>query len=93
MTTTAVVPRWQADEDQAHHGLAVGRVERARRLVGQQQAALAHDGSRDGDPLALAAGELVGVVLGAIAQPELFEGSGGGCLRLSGRYPVELHGQ
>ena len=58
-------PRLARREQEPHHRLAVDRVERARRLVGQQQMALAHDGAGDRDPLALAAGELVGEALGA----------------------------
>ena len=53
---------------QAHDGLAVDRVERAGRLVGQEQLALADDGAGDGDPLALAAGQVVGEVLGPLGR-------------------------
>ena len=60
-------------EDHPHHRLAVGRVERTRWLVGEEELALADDGASDGDTLALAAGELIGVVPGAIGQPELLE--------------------
>ena len=60
--------------DQPHDRLAVGRVEGARGLVGQQQVAVADDGSGDGDPLAFAAGQLVGEAGGPVAQPELLQG-------------------
>ena len=68
--------------DHRHHGLAVGRVERARRLVGEEEVALPDDGAGDGDPLALAAGELVGVVVGPIREPELVEGGEPGSMGL-----------
>ena len=60
-------------EDHPHDRLAVRRVERARRLVGQEEMALADDGAGDRDPLALAAGELVGIVAGPIGEAELLE--------------------
>ena len=60
-------------EDHPHHDLAIGRVERTRWLVGQEKLALADDGSGDGDSLTLTAGELIGVVVGPIGQPELLE--------------------
>ena len=58
---------------QAHDRLAVDRVERAGRLVGEQQPALADDRPGDRDPLALAAGELVGEAVGALGEAELLE--------------------
>ena len=45
---------------QPHHRLAVDRVQRPGRLVGQQQAPVTDDGTGDGDALPLAAGQLVG---------------------------------
>ena len=58
---------------QAHHGLAVDRVERAGRLVGQQQPAVADHGAGDGHPLTLAAGELVREVVGAVGDAEFLQ--------------------
>ncbi len=62
VTTTAATPRLAGGEDHAHHRLAVRRVERARGLVGEQQTTARRRRPRDRDPLALATGELVGVV-------------------------------
>ncbi len=50
--------------DQPHHGLTVHRVEGARWLVGEQQAAVTDHGAGDRHPLALAAGQLVREVRG-----------------------------
>ena len=58
---------------QAHDGLAVHGVERAGRLVGEQQPALADDRSGDRDPLALAARQLVGEAIGALGDVELLQ--------------------
>ena len=77
VTTTAARPRLHARVDQPHDRLAVGRVQRARRLVGQQQPVLADHGAGDGHPLPLAAGQLVGEVLGPVAQAKLLEASSG----------------
>ncbi len=49
------------------------RVERAGRLVGQQQHRLGHDRPGDRDPLLLPAGELVGQVAGAVGQADRVE--------------------
>ncbi len=46
------------------------RVERAGRLVGEQQAALADDGAGDGDALLLTAGEVVGIAVEVVRQPD-----------------------
>ena len=61
-------------EDHPHDRFAVRRVERARRLVGEEQVALPDDGAGNGDALALTAGELVGIVRRPIGEPELLEG-------------------
>ena len=58
---------------QAHHLVAGGAVEVAGRLVGQHQGRLHDGGAGDGHALALAAGELVGPVLGAVGQAEVVE--------------------
>ena len=53
-----------------------GDVERGGRLVGDQQVGLAGERHRDGDALALAAGELVRIgidALGGIGQPDAVE--------------------
>lgn len=66
-------------EDHPHDSLAIGRVERPRRFVGQEELALTDDGTGDGDSLALTTGKLVRIVLGSICQPKLLE-RGESCL-------------
>jgi hypothetical protein len=58
---------------QAHHRLAVDRVQGPGRLVGQQQAAVAHHGAGDRDPLALPARQLVGIASGPVDQAQLLQ--------------------
>ena len=60
----------QAQDLRLHH-----HVERGRRLVGDEQARLARERHRDQHALALAAGELVRVVVarGAAGQPDELE--------------------
>jgi hypothetical protein len=56
------------------HDLGAGvAVEVARRLVGQHQRRLAHDGPGDGDPLPLTARQLPGAVVHAMAEPHPLE--------------------
>ena len=57
--------------DHAHHRLGVGRVERAGRLVGEQQVPVADYGAGDSDPLAFPAGQLVGVVRRPVRQAQI----------------------
>jgi len=45
--------------DQAHHRIRVDRVQRSRRLIGQQQAALPHHRAGDRNPLPFSAGQLI----------------------------------
>ncbi len=51
----------------------VVRVEICRRLVGQDQRGTMNDGACDGDPLALAAGEQVGTLMGAGGETDAFK--------------------
>ena len=60
--------------DQGQDGLPGGLVEVAGRLVGQHDGGLADQGSGDGDPLALPAGELGGTGVGALGQADQLEG-------------------
>ena len=79
--------------EQAHHRLGVDRVERAGRLVGQQQPPFAHHRPRDRDPLPFAARHLVRVVGGALGQAEplqRLERRGPG---LAAGHPVQLERQ
>ena len=60
-------------DEQLHHLLGGGGVERAGGLVGQEQERLVDDGARDRDALLLSARELVGQVIHAIGQPHPLE--------------------
>src|SRR5688500_10572246 len=55
---------------QRHHLAAALRVERAGRLVGEDDLAAVHERARDGHALLLAAGELARPVAEALAEPE-----------------------
>ena len=55
--------------EQAHDFVAGGAVEVAGGFVGEDQRRLHDGGARDGHALALAAGQLVGAVIGAVLQP------------------------
>ena len=79
--------------DEPHHGLAVRGVERAGRLVGEQQRPLPHHRAGDRDPLPLAAGHLVGEVPGPVAEAELVQGLERGQVRLAHGGAVELERQ
>ena len=62
----------------AQHFLAGVRVQRAGRLVGQDDLAAVHQRPRDADALLLAARQLAGAVIGTVAQaqaPEQFAGA------------------
>ena len=59
--------------EQGQDVLAGLAVEVAGRLIGQQDAGIADQGAGDGDPLLLAAGELVGTVLDPVAQAHALE--------------------
>jgi hypothetical protein len=78
------------------HDLDAGpAVQVAGGLVGQDQLGLVHEGPRDGHPLLLAAGELVGSVVGAAAQPDRLEEGAGPAMALGGWpvFPVVDEGQ
>ena len=62
-------------------------VELAGRLVGQDQERVLHQGPGDGHALLLAAGELVGAVVEAVAQADLREQLGGPLLLLRRHAP------
>ena len=63
-------------EDLEPHGAAECGVEVGQRLVEQEGDRLADDGAADGDPLALAAGELAGAALDVVAEVEDARGFG-----------------
>ena len=68
MLTMTGMRRALRDRDQQLHDLDRGlRVERRRRLVGEQELRLLHDRARDAHALALAAGERVGALVGVAA--------------------------
>ena len=77
-------------DDEPHDGLAARRVERARRLVREQQLPLSDRRSGDRDPLALATRELVGEVVRSLGQAQLLEGRERLAAGTPGRLPVEL---
>jgi hypothetical protein len=60
-------------EDHPHDRLAVERVQGAGWLISEQQAALAHDGPRDGDALTFPTRELIAEVLRPVGESELLE--------------------
>ena len=64
VTSTPAAPASQRAAEQPQDVLAGLGVERAGRLVGQDQPALADEGPGDRDPLLLAAGHLVGEPVG-----------------------------
>ena len=63
--------------DQGQDGLPGSLVEVAGRLVGQHDGGLADQGSGDGDPLALPAGELGGTGVRTLGQADQIEGVDG----------------
>src|SRR5882672_3529276 len=70
--------------EELHDGVAVLRIEVTRGLVREEHGGLAGEGAGDGDALLLAAGELRGKMLGAMAHADLLEGLGRGGLTLGG---------
>jgi hypothetical protein len=78
---------------QPHDRLAVDRVERAGRLVGEDQAAVADDRPCDRDPLPLAPGQLVRVAARLAGKPELLQDGEAGLARRLLAGPVELQRQ
>ena len=73
--------------------VAVQRVERTGRLVGEQQPALADDGAGDGDALLLPTGEVVGVAVEMMAEAERVQRLDRRLPRLAGAAAVELERQ
>ena len=71
--------------EQAEYLLAVGTVEVARRLIGEDHVGARHDGARYGHALLLAAGQLMGEVLGAVGDVHAAHGLGDALLALSRR--------
>ena len=61
-------------------GLARPLIQGGGRLIGQDQLGLVDERTSDGDPLPLPAGELLGLVANAFAQPEPAEQLGGLCI-------------
>ena len=72
VTTTAAAPCWHG-VDHAHHRVAVGRVQRAGRLVGQHQVPVTDHRAGNRDPLPLPAGQLIRVIRRAIRQAQIGE--------------------
>ena len=78
---------------QAHDCFAVHGVERAGRLVGEQQPALADDRPGDRNALALTSRQLVGVAIGEVCHVELLHRLDASGARGFGADAVELEGQ
>ncbi len=68
VTSTRVVPRGAAGRRGSPGSSAGGAVQVAGRLVGEQDGRPGGEGAGQGDPLLLAAGELAGIVVPAVAQ-------------------------
>ena len=71
--TTSVSPSCAELVEEREHGVGVGRVEVARRLVAQQQARVAQQRAGDRDALLLAAREPRGQEVGAVGHADALE--------------------
>ena len=78
---------------QPHDDLAVDGVECARRLVSEEDPAAPHDGSRDGDALLLAAGQVVRKAVGQVHEADPVKRLQGGDPRRATTDPIELQRQ
>ncbi len=93
LTTIIVIPRRsRASCEQIEDALGVLRVERPGRLVGEQQPRVVGEGARDSHPLALAAGEVHGERVDAVAQADRVEQGGGAPLTLGPGRPAPISG-
>src|SRR5439155_4238542 len=80
--------------DEGREGVHRQRVEAGERLVHQQQVLAAHELLRDGDPLALAARELRGVLVALALKTEaLQEGFGPLAVLLARQLPLRARHQ
>jgi hypothetical protein len=70
-------------EDHMHHCFTVRRVQRPRRLIGEEEPSLANDGTSDCDALAFTARELIGVMPSTVKHPELFQCGKPGLVRFA----------
>ena len=77
--------------EHVEHLAAGDRVEVSRRFVREEKRRLHHCGTGEGDPLALATGELIGAVSGAIAQIDSLERFEGALAPLRRRDAGEHH--
>ena len=77
-------------ENHPHHGVAVRRVKRTRRFVREEQMAFPYDRSCDRDALALASGQLIGVVGRSVGDTKFFELSHPCSVRSLCGQPVKL---
>ena len=78
---------------QPHHLAGVHRVQRAGRLVGQQQPAVPHHRAGDRYPLPLAAGQLIGEPARPVGHAERFQRGQPGRARLRHRDAVQFQRQ
>ena len=93
VTTTAAMPSLARGADHAHHRLAVGRVQRAGRLVGEQQVPVTDHRAGDRHPLSLAAGQLIRVARRAVRQAERIQRAQAGLPRLPRADAVQFQRQ
>jgi hypothetical protein len=88
------MPRCIERFEQVDHVVAGGAVEVAGRLVGQQHGGLHDGGAGDRDALPLAAGKLVGAVVGALFEAEVLErGCATRCARSAAGMPASIMGR
>src|SRR3954468_4126062 len=78
---------------QAQDRLTGRRVEGPGRLVRQEQAAFAHESSRDRDALLLPAGQVIRETVGDVGEVEACQRCECLCTRPPQRYAVELAGE
>jgi hypothetical protein len=93
VTTISVTPLAFRRFEQGDHLFAGVAVEVAGRLIGQNQRRLHDGGAGDRHALALAAGELVGPMVGAVLQAEAGERPGDAGVALPGRNAGQGHRQ
>jgi hypothetical protein len=69
-----------------HHGFTVGAVKIARRLVGENQLRVCDERARHGDPLLLAAGQLLRLMTGSVREINTLESRGDSLTSLCARH-------
>src|ERR1700728_2096756 len=77
-------------KNHSHDRLAIGGIERTRWLIGKEEFAVTDNGTGDGNALALATGELIGIVPDAIGQTKLLERAQSRLVCFARRDAIEL---